>query len=475
MNILFISPTINNIVRYYDKGWDIEQDDFGKYPPLGLLYLIANLKHKNKHNIKLLDCVAEGLKLNEIEKEIQNFRPDLVAISCCTVILLDCVLIARKVKQFFPKCHICLGGPQVNDFPEETIKLKEIDSIIIGEGEYSFSDLVDALDKNISIENINGLYTKNSISNSKQLKFNTINDINFLKFPNRSYLKRNLYYNAVGLTKQEFATIITSRGCPMKCTFCATLHKKFRPRSVENVINEIKEIISMGYKEIFFQDDTFNLIKQRSKYICKEIIKQDLKFIWSFKGRANTMDEELMDLAAQAGCYQIHIGVETGTQEGLNHLKKGVTIKQLLNTFYWAKKYKIRTIADMMIGLPFEKSKKDIFRNIKILYKLKPTYAQFNILQPFPKTEIFIDGEKKGLFTEKRWKDWMINPDSKFEKDIWNEYFTKKELSILLKKVYHKFYFRPSYLIKSIFNIKNLDDLKNKINGVLTLLKINNS
>lgn len=471
MKILLISPTIDNIVRYNKSGWDIEQDDFGKFPPLGLLYIIASIKNKYDHEIKLIDSVGEGLTHAQIEEIISQFKPDLVGISCCTVVLYDCVLIARTVRRLAPGAHISFGGPQVNDFPEETIGLPEVDSIITGYGEYVFAELVEALDRKRSINDIPFVYTKENIGPGQEFKYATIENLDEVPFPDRSYLKRNQYFSSVGYSKTEFTPIITSRGCPMKCTFCATFHKDFRARSVPNVIEEIELILKDGYKEIFFQDDTFNLNKNRAKEFCREVILKNLKFTWSYKARVNAFDEELVELSAQAGCHQIHVGVETGTQEGLNYLKKGISIKQIKDAFGWMNKYKIRSIADFMIGLPFERTERDIFQNVKILYELKPTYAQFNILQPFPKTEIFCQGEAKGLFAEKRWTDWMKNIHPDFEKDIWEEYFTREELSAILKKVYHRFYFRPSYIFKAVCSVKNMDDLQRKIQGVKTLLK----
>jgi len=241
-------------------------------------------------------------------------------------------------------------------------------------------------------------------------------------------------------------------------------------RSVPNILDEIGLILDDGIKEIFFQDDTFNLLGERAKIFCREVLANNLNFTWTFKARVDQIDDELMDLARQAGCRQLPIGVETGNQEGLDHLKKGVTLGQLMRGFGLAHKYGIRTIADWMIGLPTERTMADIDNNFQFLLDLDPHLVQVNVLQPFPFTELFYEAEQKGLDNLARWEDWCTNPTPEFRKGLWDEFFTSDELNKKAEELYRRFYFRPEYLLKSLVTLTSTRDFGRKLKGASRLL-----
>lgn len=476
MKVLLISPNRINGMKVFnyrsDYDFEIDGDDYGQFPPLGLLYIASAVKQARPHHqVSLIDAIAEKLTGAEMEQRIRDIDPDVVGISTFTMVMYDCCVIAQMAKMINPEVHVCFGGPHITDFPAETANLPVADSIVLGEGEEAFVELLDHLEQGKPIESIPGVFTRNNVDHLTRNKNRRpmIADLDSLPFPDRSLLKQELYYNAIGFEK-NIAAIITSRGCPKQCTFCATMHSNYRMRSVPDVLDEIQEILDDGIKEVFFQDDTFNLLGERAKIFCREVLANNLHFTWSFKARVDQIDDELMDLARQAGCRQLHIGVETGTQEGLDFLKKGVTIGQLRHAFNLAHKYKIRTIADWMIGLPFERTIKDIDHNFQFLLDLDPFYVQINVLQPFPFTEIFWQAEQKGLDHLDRWKTWCANPAREFQKGVWNEFFSGEELNEKAKQLYRKFYFRPEYIAKSVANLANYNDLTRKFQGARRLL-----
>jgi anaerobic magnesium-protoporphyrin IX monomethyl ester cyclase len=475
MKVLLINPSRINGMKFFnyqsDYDFEIEGDDYGQFPPLGLLYIGSALKKaRPQDEVKLIDAIAEKMSGAELEQRIRDFDPDFVGLSTFTMVMYDCCLIARLVKKINPNAHICFGGPHISDFPVETANLPDVDSIVLGEGENTIVDLMDHLEQNQSIENIPGVFTQENASEvtHKKSQRPMVDNLDDLPFPDRSLLKQELYYNAIGFEK-NIASIITSRGCPKQCTFCGTMRSNYRMRSVPNILEEIKLILDDGIKEIFFQDDTFNLLGERAKIFCREVIASNLKFTWSFKARVDQIDDELMDLAYQAGCRQLHIGVETGNQEGLDFLKKGVTIGQLTRAFNLAHKYNIRTIADWMIGMPFEKNMDDIDKNFQFLLDLNPFYAQINVLQPFPYTELFSQAEKAGLDNLARWQKWCANPQPEFEKSVWTESFTASELNSKAEQLYRKFYFRLEYLGKSITHLMSFRDFARKVQGAKRL------
>ena len=486
MNIILINPPDENtIVEFPDENGNslLEADDYGYFPPLGLLYIASYLeKYSTGHNIELIDCVAQDISHDDLRVLLANKKPDIIGLTSFTISLIDVVTVAKNIRSISSDIHICLGGHHPIAYPFEASQLECIDSIVVGEGEKAFFDLVNNINNSLPLTDITGVYTKGSISstgtpikdkrflNSLTVEPAYIENIDELPFPNRNFIK-GIGYNSIVGVSTKFTTILSSRGCPYLCTFCNVPYKKYRARSPENIIDEIEECLGLGYEEFHFYDDLFNITPQRVISICDEIEKRELKFTWDFRGRVNSLNKEALYRAKRAGCRMISFGVETGSNEGFKALKKGCTVEKVQNAFKWCKEVGIITIADYMIGLPHEKSKSEIWRNIDFLIKLKPDFAQFNILTLYPHTEAYNQAIAKGLTQDGRWQEFSLNPTSSFTVDHWEEYVSMADLVKIHRQAYRKFYFRPSYIIKRLFSIRSIYEFKKGILGVLKLLK----
>ena len=468
MKILLINPPAINTINEYSEN-SIDHKDYGAFPPLGLLYIAAYLrKHNLGHEIIIYDADAKNATYNDVGGFIKTIAPALVGITTFSNSLLDVLEIVKRVKEINAQTHVCLGGHHAIFYPRESVKLPGIDSIVYGEGEIPFSELVNKIETKGVIEHVAGLFTAKNISQlDKNAKY-FIKDIDSLPFPARDLLPVKDYYNIIG-KENSMATILTSRGCPFSCTFCNSW-RNYRVRSIPNTIDEIKECLGIGLKEIFFYDDTFNLNPERVIELCNEIKRQNLEFKWSFRGRCNPVSEKMLLAVKGAGCFSMQIGVETGSNEGLAYLKKGVTIEQIKNTFKLAKKIGIRTVAYFMIGLPFEKTSDDVMRNIDFLIGLDPDYASFSIFNPRPYSAIYETGIKKGLYQDD-WQKFAENPKHKFQVHFWEEYFNHNELLGLQKKCYRRFYLRPKYILKNLLSTKSMFELRSKFKGASMILK----
>lgn len=486
MKILILNPPAENTVIEYpdEKGKAyIESDDFGGFPPLGALYVISYLeKHTFGHELYFKDCVVEKISHKKLEKVVEKIQPDVVGITSFTISLVDICMAARSIRKIVPHVHLCLGGHHPIAFPFQAAKLKEFDSIIVGEGEIAFTQLINALEKKEDITKIRGVYTAESIDVIKEKLFKDqrfltnvivepayIENIDELPVPNRSFIKHIDYHSIVGVTG-KLATIISSRGCPFKCTFCDVPYKEYRSRSIQLVVDEVEECLAMGYKEIHFYDDLFNITPQRVIEFCDEIERRGLQFPWDFRGRVASVTKESLIRAKKAGCRLISFGVETGSDEGLRILNKNTSIDKIKKVFQWCRELKIKTVADFMIGLPFEKSKKDILDNINFLLKLDPDYVQFGILTLYPNTKVYDEAINKGLIKKDRWENFSLNPTKDFAVDHWEEFLSVTELVKLQMTAYLKFYLRPKYIFRSIFNTTSFYELKTKAKGILKLI-----
>lgn len=472
MKIILINPPISKLHDPAPIEVLMENDD--SMPPLGLLYLAGYLEKYTNYQIETLDCQIEGIEHGELKELIEKKNPDIVGVTTMTFTLPDVVKTIKIIKQAKPNAKIVLGGPHVHIYPEETIQIKEVDYCVLGEGEKPFKELLENIEDTENLYKVKGIVFKD-----KKKIINTgspppIQNLDILPFPAR-YLVPYKKYKSVLAKKFPVTTMITSRGCPFKCLFCDRPHMGniFRARSAKNVVDEMEECKKMGIKEIFIYDDTFSVDRQRVLDICSEIIKRKLDIAWDVRTRVNTVDEKMLKSMKKAGCQRIHYGVEAGTEKTLKVLRKGITLDQVRKAFGWTKKAKIQTLAYFIIGSPGE-TKEDIMQTIKLAKKLKPDYATFSILTPYPATDLYKMGLEQGILPYDYWKEFAKNPKSDFRPYLhfWKENLSTEDLFKLLKKAYKSFYLSPNYVIKKILQLKSIKELLVKAKAAFDILKI---
>ncbi len=460
MNVLLINPLRKNEI--IGNNPSIIEEERGYNPPLGLLYIAGYLEKYAKHNITVIDSQVEKLDYSSLESRVRSIRPDIVGITAMTMTMIDVIKTVDIVKSLDSNIKVILGGPHVHLFPEETIDLKGVDFLVLGEGEVTFKELLDSVNDKSRLRDIPGLVFKD---NGKIINTGVrplIKNIDEVPFPARHMVSYKKYTSL--LSKGNIVTtIFTSRGCPYKCTFCDRPHlgKMFRARSPENVVQELEECVKMGIDNFLFYDDTFSVNKKRVIDICKEIIKRKLNIDWDIRTRVDNVNEEMLRLMKKAGCNGIHYGIETGSEKILKVLDKGITIEQANRIFELTRKYRIPTLAYFMIGNPTE-TIDDINTTFKVMKMLKPDYVHLTILTPFPGTKIYFDGLKSGIIKKDYWREFAKNPSPDFVPPHWDEIFNKNELKDLLIKGYKGFYMRPSYVFKKILDLKSFNEFKKK-------------
>jgi radical SAM superfamily enzyme YgiQ (UPF0313 family) len=460
MNILFINPPSENEIIGNDP--EIIKEEQGFYPPLGILYIASYMEKSTKHKVEILDAQAEKIGYPEMEKIIQSKNPDIVGITAMTMTMVDVLNTANIVKEIDDAIRVVLGGPHVNLFPDETIRLKNVDYLVLGEGEAIFADLINAIDEKTELGKIIGLVFEDNgeIINTGQRPL--ISNLDELPFPARHLVPYKKYTSLLS-KGGVVTTVFTSRGCPFKCSFCDRPHlgKIFRARSSVNVVDELEACTKLGIYEFQIYDDTFTVNKRRVIDICNEIIRRKLNIGWDIRARVDTVNEEVIAHLKKAGCQGIHYGVEAGTDKILKILNKGITINQVKEVFNLTRKYRIPILAYFMIGSPKE-TLEDIYQTFKVMKDLNPDYVHLTILTPFPGTKIYFDGLKNGVIKKDYWKEFAKKPTSNFVPPHWAEIFTRDELHELLVKGYKSFYFRPSYIFKRIRALRSFDEFRKK-------------
>ena len=469
MRVLLINSP-STYAAFVTTDWDRTAEDIGAFPPIGLSYIAGYLVEKTHHEVAILDAVAEKLNYDQIRKRILEYQPDIAGTSVFTQTFFDHLKLAKTVKEACPKCFFCVGGVQhVKMFLEETLRHPEIDFVVRGEGEVVFSKLLDALERKTPLSDVSGLSMR---QNGQVVSFGEegyINDINQLPSPAFHLLPIDKYRSAIG-TGKPVGTITSSRGCPYHCTFCDHPYRSYREVCNEKIISEMQYFYDQGIREYVFFDDMFNIRPKRVMEISEAIIERFPGIIWSFRGRADQVTEEMVASAKAAGCFQMMFGIEAANDNHLKEIRKNITTQQFLNSIAICKKHKIETSTNWIIGLPCHKSRQDILDLLDFAIHSGTDYTQFNILIPYAGTEIYEEGVRRNVLPLRFWNDYVLNPTPNAYIPVWDEFLSREELSELLKYCYRKFYFRPANIVKNVLRLKNYSHFRNKLKGMLTLL-----
>lgn len=317
----------------------------------------------------------------EVKRKIKDFNPDVLGIFMYTGAYKSAKIIARLAKSMNPELKVVVGGPHPTLAPEETIKNEEFDFLIRGEGEFTFLELMEGK----YFYNIKGLSYKKGgkIFHNQPREF--IQDLDSLPFPARNLLLekgKNL----------DLGYVITGRGCPFNCAFCASpkiWQRKVRLRSVDNVIAELEELVKKyQIRKINFVDDTFTLNKERTKEICRKIIEKGLNIKWRCDTRANCLDEELVSLMKKSGCVRARIGAESGSNKVLKLMQKYQTKEDVRKGAALIKKYGIGLTVYFMAGFPGENND-DLKETIEFAKELKADYYSLGIVSPYYGTDVY--------------------------------------------------------------------------------------
>jgi len=465
MKVMFIvPPDTMSIEASMSKTYG--EKERGYYPKLGLLYVAACLEEATGVTPMFIDCPANEIEYDQMATQLAELRPDIVGIGVLTFGLLDAVKTARLVKEVHPPTKVCFGGVHVGLYPEETLRLPEVDFVVHGEGERPFISLVKGLEEGASAQQL-GKIAGVGAKDGDEIYLNRSQDmfpeLDQLPMPARHLINMERYSHVLAVGSQ-FSTLQSSRGCPFACTFCDIRKTGFRYRSPENVLAEMRHLVEQGVDDLFFVDDTITIRRDRVHELCRLIIESGIKVHYKISSRIDLVSPELLADLKESGCYRINYGVETGTPRLLQYMEKGknVTPDRVEEVFKMTKQAGIQTLAYMMIGIPTETSE-EMHNTVEFACALDADYAQFSICTPYPKTELYMRLLKDGTIAYDYWQDFVETPNPDFQVKFWNPDFSEEELREIQDKAHQRFYGRPTYLLKELMRVRSLSELNAKI------------
>lgn len=375
--------------------------------PFFLAYAAAVLE-KNDFDVLLIDAIAEEMNNDEFVKKIKEYKPDLVLLETSTPSIDIDLAMAKRIKdEIKDQSRIALCGPHVSVLGEEVLKENNfIDYILVGEYEYTLLDLV----RGSNMRDILGLIYRQGNKIQVNPRRPVIEDLDELPWPARHFLPMDKYSDAFCGLPLPSLQIWASRGCPYKCIFCMWPEvmyggHRYRARDPVKVVDEIEWCIQeYGFKSIYFDDDIFNIGKDRILRLSQEM-KRRIRLPWGIMARADTMDREMLETMSENGLYALKYGVESGTQEILNRSGKDLDLNKVTEMVKFAKEFGIKVHLTFTFGLPGE-TKETIQKTINYAAELDPDSVQFSLVTPFPGTRYFEMADKEGFLVSKNWTDY---------------------------------------------------------------------
>lgn len=381
-NILLIDPPQNDFHKGMEKRY-----------PSGALILIGTMCLNRGHNVKIIDMTADMVDIPKLKSILASFKPEIVGITMNTFQTRFAKKVATAVKEIDKNILTVVGGPHPSSIGLEIFDdFPDVDVSVLGEGEFTFIEIVE----NGNLKDIKGICYNGEINEPRPFA----EDLDYIPLPNLDLVDISKY-TGVFTGNEKSMYIMASRGCPSHCIYCnkSVFGHKTRFRSPPKVIEEVRWLHEKyGVSNIYFQDDTFNLNRKWTDEILNLIIENNLNtkinFMAPFRANKNLVDKELLQLAKYAGFKQILYGVESGNQEMLKSMKKGLKVSEIRRAFELTTEIGLEPFAFLMIGLPGENGQ--TIRDTLNLRRKLGSPSGFSLAIPFPKTEFEEIVKEKG-------------------------------------------------------------------------------
>jgi radical SAM superfamily enzyme YgiQ (UPF0313 family) len=440
----------------------------------------AGVVEQDGFEVDLIDAPARGYDLEYVKRQIKDLGPGLVVLDTSTPSIKNDVSAAEEIKAVDKNIFVLLVGRHASALPDETMKMsKGIDGLAIGEYDYIVRDLARALRDGSSLSGVRGLLWRNPetgrLVRNEQMPL--IEDLDALPFVSAVYKKHlNIDDYFYGHSMYPVITTITGRGCPHRCFYCCypqTMYgHKFRLRSPDNIAREF-EFIAKNFpqvKEIMLEDDTLTVNKTHAAEIAQSLVSIGNKLPFSANSRADLVDVDILKNLRKAGCRLFCVGYESGSQQILDNMKKGLTIEKATEFSMATKKAGIMVHGCFMVGNPGE-TKETLQETLEYAKKLNPDTAQFYPLMVYPGTEAFQWADTNEYLLTRDYSKWLT-PDGLHATVLEMPHLNSRYLVDFCNRARRQFYVRPGYILRKIWqSLFSFSEFRRNWKGFRNLIK----
>ena len=397
MKTLFLYPQWTfetpGIARYFAKTAG------GTYIPYNLA-LLAAITEKSGHEAKIIDGELEKISLEVLVNRAMEYNPDVVVLTGMTPFYNIAVECAQMLKDKGSKASICVGGPHATILAEKAFN-DPFDFLFVGDGEEAWVKFIEAKENKINYSEVPSLVYRENGEIKKNKRAHAAKDLDAYPVAAYHLLKMGQYKIGTLKGRLPFSSIMTTRGCPWKCIFCASEQletTKIHKRSIKSIVDEIQHVVeTYNVRHFAFLDDVLTLARKRTIEMCNEIINRKLDITFEGGTRANLLDDELVKIMKKAGLLRLSFGLETVDEDMRKTMNKKVSLEAYEESNAILNKYDVEALNSVMIGLPGE-TEENVWKTLNFLSKSKEVkQANFSIATPYPGTkfhEMAVKGEK---------------------------------------------------------------------------------
>lgn len=431
------------------------------YYPYWLAYAAGAAEAKG-FEVLLVDCIAMGWNEQQTIDIILDFQPDLIVGETTTPTLQYDLDFVRHIKKSGFQGKVALAGTHITVLYEETLKsCPELDFALVGEYDWTIPELMASIDDPKEMPGV-AFFDGNTVHFTGRRP--VIDDLDALPFVSRTYQKfLNVNHYFYALARHPMIQILSSRGCPFHCSFCQYPQtmggRKYRTRSAENFVDELEYIANEmpEIQEIFIEDDTFTVDKNRVIKICDLIIEKNLKIVWSCNARAD-VPYHILEKMKAAGCRLLVVGYESGNEQILKNINKGIALEQSRAFARHTKALGLKVFGCFIVGLTGE-TRNSIEDTFQFAKETDADMVFFQQAVPFPGTEFYRYCEDEGMLRTKEFSQWM-NAQGQLTCLVDYPEFSHIEIEKIRDRLMSRYYFSAGYFIKTFIKNPNLKEIK---------------
>ena len=454
--VLLANPPADHGVRQVREGRCMQRAGAwtAVWTPISLAYCAAVLRDAGAE-VALRDCIVEEIDFRQLAGIVADFRPDLVVLNVVTPSVESDLSTAEWIKCAHPAARIAAIGIHGTALPDSCFAMqKALDFVVRGEPEFTVRDLaLGGLEDPGRVAGVSWARNGN-VAHNPDRPF--IADLDALPFPAWDLIQRDRYL--MPFTEERFLLVGTGRGCPFRCRFCADsayYGKAVRLRSPVRVADELERNLSeYGIGQFLFWSESFTLNRPYAAAVADEIARRRLPVRWVCNSRVDQVDADLLERFARAGCWMIGYGIESGSQEILDAMRKGTTLEQAAAAVAMAKQAGLQVTAHCVLGFPGE-TRETAERGIEFVIALDVDFAQFYCAVPFPGSELYADAEREGWISSRDWRRFEQNFSV-----LTTPTLAAEETMELRRLAYRRFYMRPRTVWRTLRRVGNWGEAK---------------
>jgi len=449
--------------KLHEENLRVVQRFFGLFPPLSLAW-VASIAEKAGHEVVIVDARTLRLSKEEVLARLKEFSPDIIGFMMTTYMFRETLEWIRFLKAGL-KVPVVVGGYNLRVYPRESVAPEEIDFGVVEHAYHTIPALLSELSGGRRFGDVPGLVYK---ENGRLIVTPHDLPIDFDLFPAPArHLLPNDRYAEFLTERRNFTVMVTSLGCPRRCLFCEAGGTRYATRTPATVVAEMEECyLRHGVREIDIFDYEFPCLRSRALEICGRLKEKRFDLEWACRARVDSVDETLLREMRDAGCRRIYYGLESGSQEILDRIHKGITLAQIEDTVRMTREMGIRPLGFFLIGAPGE-TRETIRQTLRFAKRLNLDYVQFSKMLAKPLTPLW-----KRLVEETGydyWREYILGlAEERVLPRPWTS-LTNEEIDRLARKAYLRYHARPGFLLRSTLKVRSWSEFKRKARALLEM------